>query len=155
MKGGRDGLLRAGLLATSARFDRERDRGRSLQGAAELDIDELRGATGKMKLALWTAAYDPASAGRMIRLSLTARTPGVTSAATRTAFLSTGESTIPQSSTVPSCTMTLISDGRLHGSALSRSTMPSRILASSGAPPSIWLRKLPVLATNSLDSRCQ
>ena len=50
MKGGRDRLLRAGLLATSARFDRERDRGRSLQGAAESDIDGLRGANGKMKL---------------------------------------------------------------------------------------------------------
>ena len=35
--------------------------------------------------------HDPDSAGRMMRLSLTARTPGVTSAATRTALFSETE----------------------------------------------------------------
>ena len=61
----------------------------------------------------------PDATGRMMRLSLTARTPGVTSATTRMALFSDAESTIPHSSTVPSCTMTLINDGLVHGSALS------------------------------------
>src|SRR6516164_2369986 len=61
----------------------------------------------------------PACAGRIMRSSLTAPTPGVTSAATRTAFFSNAESTIPHSSTVPSCTITLINDGLVHASAWS------------------------------------
>src|SRR6516225_1645389 len=66
-----------------------------------------------------------------MRLSLTARTPGVTSAAMRTAFFSDAESTIPHSSTVPSCTITLINEGLVHGSALSCVSTLSRICESS------------------------
>src|SRR5262249_25489119 len=73
----------------------------------------------------------PDCVGRMMRLSLTARPPGATSAATRTAFFSEAESTTPHSSTAPSCTITLISAGLVHGSALSWVSTFSRILASS------------------------
>ena len=63
-------------------------------------------------------------------LSLTTRTPEVTSAAIRTAFFSDADSTIPHSSTVPSCTITLINDALAHGSALSCVSTLSRICES-------------------------
>jgi hypothetical protein len=53
------------------------------------------------------------------KLSLIARTPGVTSAATRTACFSVSESTIPHRSRFPSWTMTLTDENRLHDSASS------------------------------------
>jgi hypothetical protein len=46
--------------------------------------------------------YVSVMVGRTTRLSLTARTPDVASAATRTALFSASESTVPQRSTVPS-----------------------------------------------------
>src|SRR5262249_3943389 len=72
----------------------------------------------------------PACAGRIMRLSLTARTPGMTSAATRSSFFSNAESTTPHNSPVPSCTITLINDVRIHDSALSCVSTFSRISTS-------------------------
>ena len=49
------------------------------------------------------------------QVTASARTPGVVSAATRTALFSDSESTIPHNSAVPSWTMTLISDRQVNG----------------------------------------
>src|SRR5690606_24543886 len=52
--------------------------------------------------------------GRRTKLSLTARTPSMASAATRIALLSASDLATPQRSTIPSLTRTFSSHGRAH-----------------------------------------
>src|SRR6516164_196486 len=59
--------------------------------------------------ALRSAGHDQPPLGRVIKLSLTAETPGVDSAATRIAFLSASDVVIPQRSTTPPFTVTFSS----------------------------------------------
>src|SRR5512139_1170917 len=71
----------------------------------------------------------------MITLLLTVRTPGVTSAATPAAFFSAWELTIPQSSTFPSWTMTLSSQGLVHPCPFNCASTLARMVASSAEGP--------------------
>ena len=75
--------------------------------------------------------------------SMTSRTPGVASATTRIALFSAAVSTIPQSSTTPSWTITLTDQSLAQGSFLSRARTSSRMTESSGAVAiEIFLRML-------------
>ena len=93
----------------------------------------LFGITPQQDRGVNACAQAPDIAGRTIRLSLTARTPGIPSASTRTAFFSAGEATIPHSSTVPFWTIAFIMDVCAHGSAFSSAMNLVRIAVSSGA----------------------
>src|SRR5690242_13865490 len=68
---------------------------------------------------------------RMTTLSLTARTPGMLSAATRSACFSSFDSVRPQMSTMPSFTVTLMSDVWAQGCAFRCDMIRSRSLLSA------------------------
>ena len=86
-------------------------------------------------------AYAAPPEGQRRRLSSTRRTPGVASAATRIVRFCSSEFTGPQSSTTPSRTVTVMSQGMPHGCDRICATTRSRNAWSSEARPIVLRRR--------------